>query len=209
MLSNPVMRISWVLLLSLVFSVEGCSTPYRDLPVVEIGPYGCAIPSQSIVLNRTELTVASKVFGEFASGLLDYKHRPELIELISKASNDSVVVDYLLCNANKRGDVTTQEQRDHLGKRLDFMRGVPPPTSAQIAQWQEKNPFPPQLDPTIRMLLANQEQRLKEYQEKEKEREKEEQERRKEDREERRILMQQNEKLMLMFLAETNQRRAK
>ncbi|MDR4470730.1 MAG: hypothetical protein MRJ68_20935 [Nitrospira sp.] len=175
--------------------------------MVKIDRYGCVIPSQAVVLNRTELT-ASTIFGEFVNGKLDYKDRPELVELVSKASKDALAVDYLVCIANKRGDVTTQEQKDHLLKRLDFMRGVPPPTPAQIAQWQERNPFPPPIETAMRMLIASHEERLKEYQEREKEREKEYQdmkkayqEREKAYQEQLKNMMEHQERLTLRLLS--------
>lgn len=100
------------------------------------------MPAHSVTLNKNELDIAGATIGDFAHGQLDYKSQPELVTIMSDASKDSLMVDYLVCVASRRGDVTTQEQRDHLRSKLDFMRGAPPPTPAQITKWQADHPFP-------------------------------------------------------------------
>jgi hypothetical protein len=52
-------------------------------------------------------------------------------------------VDYLVCVLQGE-ESTTLEQKDHLRSKLDFMRGIPPPTPAEIDKWQGDHPFPKQ-----------------------------------------------------------------
>jgi hypothetical protein len=100
------------------------------------------MPTQSVALNKNQIEVASAKIGDFALGKIDYKSQPELVNVMSGASRDSLLMDYLVCVAIGRGDVTTQEQKNHLRSRLDFMRGTPPPTPTDINEWDKVHPFP-------------------------------------------------------------------
>jgi hypothetical protein len=125
-------------------SLAGCSTalPTFGTPPAERDQYNCVIPTQHVILNRNQLVGAGESMGGFASGKIDYKTQPELMNLISTESKDATMIDYSLCGAVARREVTTQEQIDHFRSRLHFMSGTPHPTPEQIDKWQKDHPFP-------------------------------------------------------------------
>jgi hypothetical protein len=128
--------------LGAIVSLLGCSLitpPAQPIPF-EKDQYGCDRPTQGVVLNKNELETAGLKIGDFALGNLEYKSHPELIEIMTKASGDSLVIEYLVCVAIKRGDVKNTDQRDYLRRMLHFMTSKP--TSEEIMRWQKENQFP-------------------------------------------------------------------
>ena len=47
------------------------------------------------MLNKNQLELAALNVGRFSLGKLDYKSQPDLVEVMTKASADLLVVDYL------------------------------------------------------------------------------------------------------------------
>ncbi|HLA00152.1 MAG TPA: hypothetical protein VJZ24_00780 [Thermodesulfovibrionales bacterium] len=133
----------------------GCSLgkrPITSAPTEE-GPYGCKRPTD-VALNPNELEIATVDIGKFTLGKIDYKSSPELVQIITKASRDQLIEDYLICIAKNRGDVNTPEQVDYLRRFLSFMRSDPSPE--QIMKWQQENPFPEEnIKEKARLLLRN------------------------------------------------------
>ena len=75
----------------------GCSLgkrPITSAPTEE-GPYGCKRPTD-VALNPNELEIATVDIGKFTLGKIDYKSSPELVQIITKASRDQLIEDYLI-----------------------------------------------------------------------------------------------------------------
>jgi len=97
-------------------------------------------------INNNEVELAGLNVGDFALGKIDFKAKPELRELMTKAASDLTLVQYLKCVAVARGEIDKDslEQKDHIENKFYFMRSNPTPE--QILQWQRDNPFPGKTD---------------------------------------------------------------
>lgn len=135
---------SALVLLPLTVLLSGC--PFFTPPAQPVPPgidrLGCERPSQSVALNKHQLEVAGLNIGKFALGKVDYRSQPELVKLITDASTDLLVVDYLVCVAKNRKDIDPNdpEQVHHIRIFLAFMQSKP--TADQILEWQRRNPLP-------------------------------------------------------------------
>jgi hypothetical protein len=125
-----------------IVSLFGCSLlkPPVEYPGPSKDPFNCNRPAQIAVLNKQELELAGTGVGEFVLGQIDYKSQPELKEVMTRASSDLLVVDYLVCVAKARGDVTSAEQVAYVRLFFSFLQSKP--TADQIIKWREQNPFP-------------------------------------------------------------------
>ncbi len=140
-----------------IYFLSGCSLFQR--PVVSVpteeGPYGCERPTD-VVLSPTELELVSLEIGPFTLGKMDYKNKPQVFELITKASRDDLIREYLACIALNRGDVDKNdpEQVDYL-KRMLFIMGSDM-SDEQKMKWLDDHPFPaaPSLTKTEKLFLA-------------------------------------------------------
>ena len=96
-------------------------------------------------------------------GKVDFKAKPELRELMTKAANDLTVVQYLKCVAIKRGDIDkdSAEQKDYVETKFYFMRSNPTPE--QIIMWQKDNPFPGKSDNEKARKISQLEQDIRQH----------------------------------------------
>lgn len=128
---------------------SGCSLLQGSVVPVptEEGPYGCKRPTD-VVLNPKELEIVSVEIGPFTLGKMDYKNKPQVFELITKASRHDLIREYLVCVALNRGDVDKNDpaQVDYL-KRMLFIMGSEM-SDEQKMIWLKENPFPTALSLT-------------------------------------------------------------
>ena len=85
----------------------GCSAthpPVEPLPP-QYDKWGCLMPPQVVALNNQGLNLEAISFRDFAIGKVDYKSTPDLRTLLEKEAVNSLVAEYLLCNAKARGDI--------------------------------------------------------------------------------------------------------
>jgi len=133
------------LLLSLGMAfIYGCSAAHG--PVEPITPqydkWGCSIPAQVIALNNQGFNLESLSIREFAIGKVDYKSNPDLRLLLEKEATNSLVAEYLLCNAKGRGDIDKNkpEQIQYLRNFFHFIQSGPTPD--QISDYPKQHSFP-------------------------------------------------------------------
>lgn len=155
----------FILFLGLILPTTGCSLfkpPIQDIPPVTDG-VGCDRPSSHVGLNHNEVEIAGLNVGDFALGKVDFKAKPELRELMTKAANDLTVVQYLKCVAIKRGDIDkdSAEQKDYVETKFYFMRSNPTPE--QIIMWQKDNPFPGKSDNEKARKISQLEQDIRQH----------------------------------------------
>lgn len=135
------------ILLGFIGCLAGCSI--LKPPAEELKPLGknsldCDGPPQVGVLNKQELTLAGAKFREFSLGQIDYKSQPDLVELMTKIASNLLLVNYLICDSLRRGDIDQNDpvQVDHIRRFWAFM--VSDPSPEQVSLWQKENPFPKQ-----------------------------------------------------------------
>ena len=158
-------RLSFFFLsVSLISPVLGCSLftpPIQEIEPVEVG--GCDRPISHVGLNNNEIELAGLNVGNFALGKVDFKAKPELRELMTKAANDLSMVQYLKCVAIKRGEIDkdSMEQKDYIETKFYFMRSNPTPE--QIILWQKENPFPSKADNVKTKKISQLEQDVRQH----------------------------------------------
>lgn len=132
--------IAVVITISLLF---GCSLFQRSaVPVpTEKGGPECKRPTD-LVLNHNELELVGLEIGPFTLGKLDYKNKPEVFELITKASKESEHRLYLLCIAMDQGIVDKDDpvQVNYFMDKL-FIMGSDMSYEQKI-KWLDEHPFP-------------------------------------------------------------------
>lgn len=122
----------------------GCSAthpPVEPLPP-QYDKWGCLMPPQVVALNNQGLNIEAISFRDFAIGKVDYKSTPDLRTLLEKEAVNSLVAEYLLCNAKARGDIdkNNQEQIQYLRNFFHFIESRPTPD--QISDYPKQHPFP-------------------------------------------------------------------
>lgn len=111
------------------------------------------MPPQVVALNNQGLNLEAISFRDFAIGKVDYKSTPDLRTLLEKEAVNSLVAEYLLCNAKARGDIdkNNQEQIQYLRNFFHFIESRPTPD--QISDYPKQHPFPVSSAP-VRIWLS-------------------------------------------------------
>jgi hypothetical protein len=142
--------------LALVF-FYGCSAshpPAENIPT-QYDKWDCLMPPQVIALNNQGLNLEAISFRDFAIGKIDYKSNPDLRTLLEKEAVNSLVAEYLLCNAKARGDIDKNkpEQIQYLRNFFHFIESRPTPD--QISNYPKQHPFPVSFAPTETTLSVD------------------------------------------------------
>jgi len=118
--------------------INGCTV---GIKYPEIVP-GCFLPPDVFKKYGVDLEIASANIGDFTIGKIDVNYKPDLIKVLSDLSRDQLVVDYLVCVAEHRGEIQNAEQAMYLRNKLQFMQSKPPPTADDILKYEKEHPFP-------------------------------------------------------------------
>jgi hypothetical protein len=143
-LHNKLLSILNLLLLAELILLSACSLTQSTSEQVspQVDRFGCTMPPAVVALNPQGLILEGVSIKDVAIGKIDYHSAPELKVLLEKNASNSMVAEYLVCGAIKRGEVDSNkpEQIDHLRKFLHFMGTGPTPEN--MSQWHKENPFP-------------------------------------------------------------------
>jgi hypothetical protein len=103
---------------------------------------GCSRPTD-VVITEEELKLATAQVGKLSVGGLEVNVKPQVVSLLSKGDRSALVVNYLICEAEQRGelDKTAVERVDYTRSLLTFMQTDP--TADQLAAWQGTHKPPP------------------------------------------------------------------
>lgn len=103
--------------------------------------WGCEMPPQVVALTKQGINLEGLHLGDVALGKIDYQSDPDMRVLVEKHSLNSIVGQYLLCNAMERGEIdkNNHTQVDYLRRFLHFMGSGPNPD--QIRAWPKENLF--------------------------------------------------------------------
>lgn len=121
----------------LLASCAPFTPPATTAPTVKDLRYPkCDRPSD-ITLNEVDISTATTEIGDVKIGAITYKSTPKLAEVVSSASNKSLVVNYLLCVATESGQVSKDDQKGiaYLREYLGFLQSDP--TAEQQLEWQK------------------------------------------------------------------------
>jgi hypothetical protein len=111
----------------------------------EFGQCPPAPPILAAVANRdVELAVAS--LNQLRLGALKVEENPKIVEVLKQSGRDSLAIDYLVCNATRRGEIRAHNpaQADYLRRFLSFMSTGP--TTEQLDRWLRVNTLPQNTD---------------------------------------------------------------
>ncbi len=113
------------------------------------------MPAQAAVLNKQRLNMVGANFFKFSIGQVDYNSQPELVELMTETARNQLLVNYLICESERRKEIdrNNSEQVDYVRRFWGFM--ISNPTPDQIMKWQEQHPFPKGKMKDARLMLRS------------------------------------------------------
>lgn len=116
----------------------GSLSPGPTAPAIKCPP---APPLLASVSSR-DLQIAALNLGRISLGTFHAREQPQAFELLQKAARDALAIDYLVCQAEARGEIDPKDpkQTDYLRRFWEFSSTNPTP--AELEQWQRENRLP-------------------------------------------------------------------
>lgn len=118
---------------------------YEPLPQPSVpGPNiaACGDRPADVVAYDRQLDLAGVNLGKIAVGKLDMETSQKVVKVLTAAARSAVVVEYLTCEAEERGDIDKSDRAQVNYLRSMFLFMQTNPTAEQFTEWQRTNSFP-------------------------------------------------------------------
>ena len=133
-----------------IFGLVAAFLLFRNpLRILEAPTTGCVRPPSAIALSNRDLELAALTMSSVSVGRFRAVDNQNVVKLLTDASADNLITDYLICVAIQRGDVEAGNtaQIDYLRRFWAFMQSKPSPTPKQVETWQSFNLMPQSKQP--------------------------------------------------------------
>lgn len=136
------------------FALVGCIKAPTQTSTTNKGEVAvCARPAD-VVLSNQDVKLAAAQIGKASIGGLDVTNNMKLVQVLSATDHSGLIVDYLMCEAEQRGELDSRDTN-----RVDYVRGMlsylyaTHPTAQEFAAWLKANPSPAR--PTARLAMPD------------------------------------------------------